>query len=645
MDTREKRNAGFLHDTSSGTVNITHGSSASPSNTGFFGRGFTNTGGRSKKRRRRRDRARARARAEAQARAQALALAVAAAKAKAQADREAQATAEANARAIAHEQAQIRQAHRETAEGLVRSFEQVREELFKRYTQDSSALSSAPGQPVEIGTDANIATHEKQQILNAILEEKARINYLIASKTDQLHASNLKHGREVDKQSIQSGEQYKDYLLSGSQGDTQRAQQLHDAWRNALSEHYQNKLLAESISLLTSTSEQLAARYAHINSTPAPDVTTTSAHASVDSPAQQAAQLAKLWSMTSAPPAPNAASSTDSGTLRDTASRIAKEQFTRAMLKRLGRNLPALLATYSSETGDAGRPSMVVGTPVSQLNLPKGLDLGFIAARNGTLDLTHRLALQDSSEGPVAQWVETDGVVVGSKVRVRNFTYNAQNNTYEFVRDGDSTPTLIWTPISRPPDSSTTSLGQVPVLPDASGLPITDVETQVDIYPEVDRNKPDDYILLSPPGSGLPDSYVLFKDPRSIPGIANGYGKPVSGTWLGENSRGEGAPVPSHIADQLRGERFSHFDYHRRAMWKAVSRDPLMSKQFSEFNVKRMKEGNAPFAPVGEKVGGRQTFEVHHKHEVAKGGEVYDMDNWSVMTPAQHIQHHRELKQ
>ena len=71
----------------------------------------------------------------------------------------------------------------------------------------------------------------------------------------------------------------------------------------------------------------------------------------------------------------------------------------------------------------------------------------------------------------------------------------------------------------------------------------------------------------------------------------------------------------------------------------------LMSKQFSEFNVKRMKEGNAPFAPVGEKVGGRQTFEVHHKHEVAKGGEVYDMDNWSVMTPAQHIQHHRELKQ
>jgi hypothetical protein len=137
MDTREKRNAGFLHDTSSGTVNITHGSSASPSNAGFFGRG--------KKRRRRRERARARARAEALARAQALALAEAVAKAKAQAEREAQAAAEAYARAIAHEQAQIRQAHRETVEGLVRSFEQVREELFKRNTQDSAALSSAPG--------------------------------------------------------------------------------------------------------------------------------------------------------------------------------------------------------------------------------------------------------------------------------------------------------------------------------------------------------------------------------------------------------------------------------------------------------------------------------------------------------------------
>jgi hypothetical protein len=198
--------------------------------------------------------------------------------------------------------------------------------------------------------------------------------------------------------------------------------------------------------------------------------------------------------MAPAPPAPNAASSPDNGTLRDTASRIAKEQLTRAVLKRLGRNLPALLAAYSSATGDAGRPSMVVGTPVSQLHLPKGLDLGFIAARNGTLDLTHRLVLHDSSDGPVAKWVQADGVMVGSKVRVRNFTYNAQNNTYEFVRDGDSTPTLIWTPISRLPDSSTTSLGQVPVSPDASGLPITDVETQVDIYPEVDRNNPEDYI-------------------------------------------------------------------------------------------------------------------------------------------------------
>jgi hypothetical protein len=640
MDTREKRNAGYLHDTSSGTVNITHGGSAPSSNTGFFGGGFTNTGGYGKKRRRRRQRARARARAEAQARAQALALA----QAKAQAEREAQAAAEANARAVAHEQARIRQAHRETVEALARSFEPMREALLQRYVQDSSALSNALGQPTELGTDRDIATHEKQQILNAILDEKARINYLIANKTDQLRVSNLKHAQEVDKQSIQSGEQYKDYLLSGSQGDAQRAQQLHDAWRDSLSEHYQNKLLAESISMLTSTSEQLATRYAQINFTPPPDVTTASAQASVDSPAQQAAKLAKLWSMASAPSAPNAASSRENGTLRDTASRIAKEQLTRAVMRRLGRNLPALLATYSSETGDAGRPSMVVGTPVSQLNLPKGLDLGFIAAHNGTLDLTHRLALQDSSEGPVAQWVEADGVVVGSKVRVRNFTYNAQNNTYEFVRDGDSTPTLIWTPISRPADSSTTSLGQVPVSPDASGLPITDVETQVDIYPEVDRNNPDDYILLSPPGSGLPDSYVLFKDPRSVPGIANGYGKPVSGTWLGENSRGEGAPVPSHIADELRGERFSHFDYHRRAMWKAVANDRELSKQFTARNLARMKQGSAAFTPANGKVGGRDSLEIHHKHEVAKGGEVYDMDNWLIMTPADHIQHHKDQR-
>jgi hypothetical protein len=79
-------------------------------------------------------------------------------------------------------------------------------------------------------------------------------------------------------------------------------------------------------------------------------------------------------------------------------------------------------------------------------------------------------------------------------------------------------------------------------------------------------------------------------------------------------------------------------------MWKAVANDPELSKQFTGRNLARMKQGSAPFTPTDGKVGGRDSFEIHHKHEVAKGGEVYDMDNWLIMTPADHIQHHKDQR-
>lgn len=37
MATRKKRRTNILHDQTNGTVNISHGSSTKPQNTGFFG--------------------------------------------------------------------------------------------------------------------------------------------------------------------------------------------------------------------------------------------------------------------------------------------------------------------------------------------------------------------------------------------------------------------------------------------------------------------------------------------------------------------------------------------------------------------------------------------------------------------------------
>jgi hypothetical protein len=129
-----------------------------------------------------------------------------------------------------------------------------------------------------------------------------------------------------------------------------------------------------------------------------------------------------------------------------------------------------------------------------------------------------------------------------------------------------------------------------------------------------------------------------------VPGIASGYGKPLTGTWLGNKTRAEGAAIPSHIADQLRGQRFTSFDRLREEIWKAVSNDPELSKQFNGDNLDTIRGAAAPFARLVDQVGNRKKFEIHHTHEVAKGGAVYDLDNLVVMTPKQHIEHHRSKK-
>ncbi|WP_231906572.1 S-type pyocin domain-containing protein [Pseudomonas sp. StFLB209] len=234
-----------------------------------------------------------------------------------------------------------------------------------------------------------------------------------------------------------------------------------------------------------------------------------------------------------------------------------------------------------------------------------------------------------------------DGVAVGTKVRVRHFTYNAQNKTYEFIRDGDTTPALVWTPIEQPADSSTSFPGQKPLLPADPGTDVSPQEGWLEDLPDFANNDPDDYILVFPPGSGLPDTYILFKDPRDIPGTATGYGKPVTGVWLGETTRGRGVPIPEHIADQLRGRNFSSFRKFREALWAAIANDPDLQKQFTGQNKLEMSQGRAPYARAEDQAGDNKKFEVHHPHEIAHGGAVYDIDNMLIMTPRRHIEHHQ----
>ncbi|AVB23920.1 S-type pyocin domain-containing protein [Pseudomonas syringae pv. syringae] len=630
MATRRKRQTNILHDQTSGTVTLSHGSSSKPQNTGFFGGGFTNTGASSSKRRRRRLRARAQqqaaqaqAYAEAQAQAERRAAEDAAAQARAQAEASERARIEAQVRA----QAEKDQAHRQALETLTASYPSLQSGLAQNYLLAFASLPNDLQKEIASGHDLNADPPRDEQALELILQKKIRVNYLLAIKQPLLEERRAQAlsltGQELDHATQKD---HLNYLVYYSQGDPPRVQQAHEAWIQALSQTYEAKLLAESVTLLNEQSAALSMRHAELSLANKP--------ASQD--ARQAAGIDKLWSVI----APASTTTAATG-IRTVATNIAKDQLIRIATRTLGSNLVTLLAMYPQPLGDAELPPAVIATPLSQLNLPPHIDLHYLASVKGTLDVPHRLTSDEAGTSGAARWVATDGVEVGTKVRVRTFTYNAQNNSYEFIRDGESTPALIWTPIARPADSSTSSPAGPPALPVDPGNVVTPFVPELEAYPAIDRDDPDDYILISPIDSGLPNSYLLFKDPRSIPGVASGYGEAVNGVWLGDKTRAEGASIPAHIADQLRGRRFGNFDSLRKATWIAVANDPELVKQFTQHNLEIMRDGGAPYPRLVDQAGGRTKFEIHHKKHIANGGAVYDIDNLVIMTPRQHIDHHR----
>ncbi|MCP1445781.1 hypothetical protein J3D54_004913 [Pseudomonas sp. GGS8] len=197
-----------------------------------------------------------------------------------------------------------------------------------------------------------------------------------------------------------------------------------------------------------------------------------------------------------------------------------------------------------------------------------------------------------------------------------------------------------WTPLVPPgiEHLGPTTLPVTPSIPAVyPGTPAIPVLPQNETFPAVDEGQIGASIPGYPADMELPSSDVLFLDRRDDPGTATGWGSDASEVWLGENARGEGAPIPSPIADQLRWQEFRNFHGFRRAFWKAVAADAELSNQFKTIDLILMRKGKAPFASPNDRNGGRVKFEIHHIFEVAQGGSVYDMDNLLVMTPKRHI--------
>lgn len=329
-----------------------------------------------------------------------------------------------------------------------------------------------------------------------------------------------------------------------------------------------------------------------------------------------------------------------------------------AVLGRVLVSAPSVMAvgfaslTYSSRTAEQWQdqtPDSVryaLGMDANKLGLPSSVNLNAVAKAGGTVDLPMRLTNEARGSTTTLSVVSTDGVSVPKAVPVRMAAYNTATGLYEVTVPSTvaEAPPLIltWTPASPPGNqnpSSTTPVVPKPV-PVYEGATLTPVKATPETYPGV-ITLPEDLIIGFPADSGIKPIYVMFRDPRDVPGAATGKGQPVSGNWLGAASQGEGAPIPSQIADKLRGKTFKNWRDFREQFWIAVANDPELSKQFNPGSLAVMRDGGAPYVRESEQAGGRIKIEIHHKVRIADGGGVYNMGNLVAVTPKRHIEIHK----
>ncbi len=329
-----------------------------------------------------------------------------------------------------------------------------------------------------------------------------------------------------------------------------------------------------------------------------------------------------------------------------------------AVLGRVLASAPSVMAvgfaslTYSSRTAEQWQdqtPDSVryaLGMDANKLGLPSSVNLKAVAKAGGTVDLPMRLTNETRGNTTTLSVVSTDGVSVPKAVPVRMAAYNTATGLYEVTVPSTvaEAPPLIltWTPVSPPGNqnpSSTTPVVPKPV-PVYEGATLTPVKATPETYPGV-ITLPEDLIIGFPADSGIKPIYVMFRDPRDVPGAATGKGQPVSGNWLGAASQGEGAPIPSQIADKLRGKTFKNWRDFREQFWIAVANDPELSKQFNPGSLAVMRDGGAPYVRESEQAGGRIKIEIHHKVRIADGGGVYNMGNLVAVTPKLHIEIHK----
>ncbi|CAI0933793.1 Colicin-D [Serratia rubidaea] len=295
-----------------------------------------------------------------------------------------------------------------------------------------------------------------------------------------------------------------------------------------------------------------------------------------------------------------------------------------------GRDVPALFS-YPASAMLPREYRLQPGTETVDLPVRASL-----AVKNGQLALS--LLKTGSGEVPKAVQVLT---------AVRDEASGLDKITVPAVA-GAPAQTILINPAPAKPTapSNTGNSSPAPVTPVHTGTTVTPVDNIATTPPVPTLDGCRDFIYWQPnaKGTGVEPVYVVLSSPRDMPGKVSGNGQQVGDGWLNKAGQELGAPIPSQIADKLRGREFVNFGAFRKAFWTEVGKDHELNKQFKSGNLGNIQAGKAPATRDKEQVGGRVKYELHHMKPIKNNGEVYNVDNISVTTPKRHIEIHREVK-
>ncbi|PCN42175.1 colicin [Brevibacillus laterosporus] len=135
-----------------------------------------------------------------------------------------------------------------------------------------------------------------------------------------------------------------------------------------------------------------------------------------------------------------------------------------------------------------------------------------------------------------------------------------------------------------------------------------------------------------------PPNLFVIANPRNEPGIvteSSNFRNSLSTQKKLMYQKGDIGVIPQEIRDRLVGRKFDSFDDFRKAFWEEIGNSKY-AKEFSRGNQGLMKKGFAPRTGKNGRYKSLDTYVLHHKQPIEKGGGVYELDNLIIVSPKVH---------